>query len=532
VVKHFAGDVVYSTDLFLEKNRSETAREVSDCLQSSSNPVVQQLGDIILNGYDDSNRTVGLNSPGQFSPSKRSPSKRSPNKSFRSPVKTSRSPIKQSQEYHTPQKTATFAPPTGGQSSPSFQRSSTAFLKSATRGSHQSKLSPKMAPIIKRKQVTVLSQFSRQLKELMIYIHSTRSHFVRCLKPNKTLVPDEFDRQMVQSQLRCGGLLGAVQVFRAGFPNRFQFSVFADRYAVFAFVVGRNPLSVDFHTLQARGEEFSKNIYWTGACNTLLRLCEMVSVTLDAAGVSIKGGVPFSSTIRVVSPKSILDASQAILNSRRGNNLSKGEEELCLGKTQLFLRATAFEQLELLRQRSLTLVTVIIQRWWRKTTASQFRQNQINLTLYYLLRLQLFTRSAIRLQRLIRMHILVSRLCRVKMLVTWLSARYRGWRARATVISLKNTKCRIIQRAWRGYIARKVYHGKKSATVLIQRWLRMIRDRIRWREKKDLLVRAIWAVIKLQASYRRRRDKAIYYRLIKSRVKKHTFSSTIYVTRY
>merc|ERR1711957_46000 len=55
-------------------------------------------------------------------------------------------------------------------------------------------------------------------------------HYVRCLKPNDELVPNHFDRAAVAEQLRCGGILEAVRVARAGYSNHYSHDEFLRRY--------------------------------------------------------------------------------------------------------------------------------------------------------------------------------------------------------------------------------------------------------------------------------------------------------------
>eukprot|EP00957_Ditylum_brightwellii_P155279 11821046-Ditylum_brightwellii.AAC.1 len=63
------------------------------------------------------------------------------------------------------------------------------------------------------------AQFSAQLRTLRARIDTTTPHYIRCLKPNDDLVPNRFDPKNIVEQLRCGGVLEAVRVSRAGYPT-------------------------------------------------------------------------------------------------------------------------------------------------------------------------------------------------------------------------------------------------------------------------------------------------------------------------
>ncbi len=75
-------------------------------------------------------------------------------------------------------------------------------------------------------------QFSSQLKTLRERIDVTTPHYIRCLKPNDELVQDKFEPKNIIDQLRCGGVLEAVRVSRAGYPTRYPHDVFLARYYI------------------------------------------------------------------------------------------------------------------------------------------------------------------------------------------------------------------------------------------------------------------------------------------------------------
>ena len=77
---------------------------------------------------------------------------------------------------------------------------------------------------------TVGTQFKSQLASLLSTIRSTSPHYVRCLKPNGSAVPREFEREGIVGQLRCGGVLEAVRVARLGYPVRNTHAQFCASY--------------------------------------------------------------------------------------------------------------------------------------------------------------------------------------------------------------------------------------------------------------------------------------------------------------
>lgn len=53
--------------------------------------------------------------------------------------------------------------------------------------------------------ISVGGKFRSQLNELMAKLKSTGTHFIRCIKPNLSMVPHQFDGAHILSQLRCSG---------------------------------------------------------------------------------------------------------------------------------------------------------------------------------------------------------------------------------------------------------------------------------------------------------------------------------------
>ncbi|KAI8803826.1 P-loop containing nucleoside triphosphate hydrolase protein [Cladochytrium replicatum] len=80
------------------------------------------------------------------------------------------------------------------------------------------------------KKPTLGSIFKSSLVKLMDTIRSTEAHYIRCIKPNQAKAAFQFEPQMVLSQLRACGVLETIRISCAGYPSRWSFQEFADRY--------------------------------------------------------------------------------------------------------------------------------------------------------------------------------------------------------------------------------------------------------------------------------------------------------------
>ncbi|CAO3661347.1 unnamed protein product [Rhizopus stolonifer] len=87
----------------------------------------------------------------------------------------------------------------------------------------------KRLSMISRKP-TLGSIFKSSLINLMETIGNTNVHYIRCVKPNEAKMAWEFDPNMVLSQLRACGVLETIRISCAGYPSRWTFEEFADRY--------------------------------------------------------------------------------------------------------------------------------------------------------------------------------------------------------------------------------------------------------------------------------------------------------------
>uniref|UniRef100_A0A671TT54 Myosin VIIA n=1 Tax=Sparus aurata TaxID=8175 RepID=A0A671TT54_SPAAU len=90
---------------------------------------------------------------------------------------------------------------------------------------------PKCGYLMKRSP-TLSSQFKRSLEMLMRTLSVCQPFFVRCIKPNELKKPMIFDRELCIRQLRYSGMMETIRIRRAGYPIRYTFAEFVERYRV------------------------------------------------------------------------------------------------------------------------------------------------------------------------------------------------------------------------------------------------------------------------------------------------------------
>ncbi|XP_033626962.1 unconventional myosin-XIX-like [Asterias rubens] len=167
---------------------------------------------------------------------------------------------------------------------------------------------------------TVVSKFKTSLDSLMGTLRSTAPHYIRCIKPNLTCQPGDFDSNHVVSQLRACGVLETIAISAKGFPARMPYTEFYDRYRVLHLNGGK-----------MNGEESS------GSREASKRMCVSVMERIFH------------------------------LEEDRENEPATAQ----FGKTKIFLRDGQLEELEGQRALVMSKVVTCIQRWWRRYLKQQ-----------------------------------------------------------------------------------------------------------------------------------------------------------------
>ncbi|XP_056146233.1 unconventional myosin-Vb, partial [Lampris incognitus] len=75
-------------------------------------------------------------------------------------------------------------------------------------------------------------QFRSSLQHLMETLNATTPHYVRCIKPNDDKEAFLFDSRRAVQQLRACGVLETIRISAAGYPSRWTYPDFFNRYRV------------------------------------------------------------------------------------------------------------------------------------------------------------------------------------------------------------------------------------------------------------------------------------------------------------
>lgn len=275
------------------------------------------------------------------------------------------------------------------------------------------------------KKPTLGSLFKNSLIDLMATINSTNAHYIRCIKPNEQKEAWKFDSMMVLSQLRACGVLETIRISCAGFPTRWTYEEFADRYHILV-------PSDDWILVMCGGTH-----------DDVMKLCKQILLTA------------------VESP-----------------------EKYQLGNTKIFFKAGMLAHFENLRSLRLHAAAVMIQKNLRKVF---YRKRYVAIR-ESLIKLQALFRGhigrsaiqrakelalAIRLQTAARALSVRRQVTQAQASIVFIQRALRGRMARKQMAEIRMQRSAIVlQRHARGMAVRRAFVEKKRAAVVLQSYMR------------------------------------------------------------
>jgi myosin V len=189
MIRHFAGVVEYSIQGFLSKNNISLQEDVQEVLKHSTSTFVRK----ILSVADDDETEVDESPLIEANESDEVASNTLQNQTL------SRDDLSPPPSFHPP----TLIRLTGG--------------------------SKRFAG-----QVTVSSHFRDQLHDLITSLETTRTHYIKCIKPNDEKQTQEFNSKLIMQQLQCNGIMELVRIKRQGYPTHSRFSNFYHVFVIFS----------------------------------------------------------------------------------------------------------------------------------------------------------------------------------------------------------------------------------------------------------------------------------------------------------
>ncbi|KAH9923989.1 P-loop containing nucleoside triphosphate hydrolase protein [Epithele typhae] len=287
------------------------------------------------------------------------------------------------------------------------------------------------------KKPTQASIFKASLVSLMETLNVTNVHYIRCIKPNEQKRAWEFTPQQVLGQLRACGVLETIRISCAGYPSRWTYEEFAERYYMLVH--------------SSEWEPMIKNLELKPLCARILEktINDPDKYQPGLTKIFFRAGM------------------LAALESLRSNRLNS----LVTIVQKNMRRKMAVKKYKQLRE-----ATIKIQTWWRGIMATRL-VNRIRKDV-----------AAIRLQRGIRRYLQRKRFLAIRMSVVSLQARARGALGRRLFKDSKRTFAVVtLQSLFRGLLSRRSFNKDVKNVILIQS---CIRRRLARKELKSLKAEA------------------------------------------
>uniref|UniRef100_A0A8C5BBM4 Myosin VIIBa n=1 Tax=Gadus morhua TaxID=8049 RepID=A0A8C5BBM4_GADMO len=114
---------------------------------------------------------------------------------------------------------------------------------------------------LRKRSPTLIGQFRKSLEALMKALAACQPYFIRCIKPNDLKQPEFFDRDLCMRQLRYSGMMETIKIRKAGFPIRYSFQEFLERFRVLLNTATCDPKTG--HWRRGRSKIFLKDFHDT-----------------------------------------------------------------------------------------------------------------------------------------------------------------------------------------------------------------------------------------------------------------------------
>ncbi|KAH7921496.1 hypothetical protein BV22DRAFT_1019276 [Leucogyrophana mollusca] len=372
-IAHYALDVTYEVDGFLEKNRDTVPDEHMVLLATTKNPFLKEVLDAALG----STKSVEPSHPGSPAPSD-----------------SGSGGSRRSSIIPDPGRSSLVSAASAGPKRPG------ASIRKPTQG----------------------SIFKASLITLMDTLSITNVHYIRCIKPNEAKKPWEFTPQQVLGQLRACGVLETIRISCAGYPSRWTYEEFAERYYMLV-------PSSDWQPMIQR-----------------LELKPLCSLILEQ---TINDPDKYQSGLTKIFFRAGMLAALESLRSERLNTLVT------------IVQKNMRRRMAVKKYQSLRQATIKIQTWWRGIQARRFVES---------IRRDVAAR---RLQSAARRFIQRTKFLQTRNAVTLFQSRIRGSQARRLFREKRTSQAAILlQSLARGVLYRRTHRSEVKHIVYLQSCIR------------------------------------------------------------
>lgn len=330
----------------------------------------------------------------------------------------------------------------------------------------------------KKAKATIGFQFRESLEALMKILNSTEPHYVRCIKPNDNKAAFEFNNIRAVQQLRACGVLETIRISSNGYPSRWSYQDFANRYRVLR-VGCCHAITTPTKTKSTDAKNVPKP-----TPRKLVRAGSSFAVEIRAICEDI---VKIVYEDKIYSHFNLSDSSneqQKTTTEQQQQQQQAERKPYQFGKTKIFFRPGQVALLERIRSQKLRECSILIQKmirgWLQRKRYQRIRQAAVAIQKYgrgwlarrYYQHLRQ-TKAATIIQKHWRRNVQQCRYQTIRKSIMALQTRGRAYLARKRYENMRQNRAAItIQRYWRGYWVQKQYRDTRKKIIIAQSCVR------------------------------------------------------------
>jgi myosin heavy subunit len=362
------------------------------------------------------------------------------------------------------------------------------------------------------KSITLLEKFRAQLRQFFSSIDKSKTRYIRCIKPTEDIqITNKIDHKLVLQQLKCAGLVTAVELSRQTFPNKLPFSVIQTRFG--CLLPKHMTRDLEFMELHDKAQLIMSVLF----AATIEKYRDSIFYMPFACGhtrVFFRSGAleSLEEMRRVLFEEAALRVQQSV--RKWIHETSFKSAKACVVTLQaLFRRRQLTRQYKVQRHAAIRLQTFTRGRIKRrffahlKTSSKVVRQWLIMVSTR--LRFKKMVLAARALNAWIRSRLVMSRFKQVRKCIIILQAHFLMVKENEH-FTVKKTGVNIIARWWRSVYWRGIYLQMKTAETIIAAFCRAKLERMHYK-RLHLLVLTLQAKArsaKVRSSYHQKRSAA------------------------
>ncbi|KAL4464464.1 hypothetical protein ABPG72_011752 [Tetrahymena utriculariae] len=325
--------------------------------------------------------------------------------------------------------------------------------------------------VFQAKDKFIGTKFRKQINQLMSELRQSDVHFIRCVKPNESKQPNQFNDDIMLNQLRYLGVLDTIKIRKEGFPVRKEYK---DYFRKFGEIMD---LNATFTELEKQKADFRKYVVnaelWK---NSFQPKDNKKQVVFGKTKICFRSDA--YDQLELIYQEKMKKKTEATIQIQRiaRGYLSRKQTKVIRKKLLLINRwfKSRLVRMQFLKKKK---AAERIKKFYKQVLFKKIRKMAMVIQLYMKRQLQLRN-----YQHSIKQIIITQRYIK-KQVKVWKQKRYINFKRTIVLNSLSqawykitNRNATMIQKIIKGHLVRQVFHADKIKHIKIHM--------IRWHQNK------------------------------------------------